>query len=92
MCEALRELMKEDLDAARAIGKGQVVGKRHYYFNNQMAIDYNENGTVAFIEFLGGIDGKIQPVIYGKCVFGTKADYWSTLGIGAEGYYSASLV
>lgn len=147
-------------DVETAIGKGQVAGKRHYYFNNEMAIDYNENGTVAFIEFLGGIDGKIQPVIYGKCVFGTKADelyevlskknngdivddengyaysflnisvgiyrpsilenvqemimeaekdgmpmkiediqyerkkadYWSTLGIGVEGYYSASLV
>lgn len=61
-------------DVETAIGKGQITGKRHYYFDNEMAIDYNENGTVAFIEFLGGIDGNIQPVIYGKRVFETKAD------------------
>ena len=40
-----------------AIGKGQSMGKRYYYFNSDMAIDYDENKTIQFIEFLGGIDG-----------------------------------
>lgn len=147
-------------DVEMAIGKGQFIGKRHYYFDNEMVIDYNANGRFEFIEFLGGIDGNLQPVIYGKYVFQTKADelydvlskknngnivdnengyayrflnisvgiyrssipenvqemimeaekdgvpmkiediqyerkkadYWNTLGIGAEGYYSDSLV
>lgn len=65
----------EDQSAVEnAIGKGQLVGKRYYYYNAEMAIDYNDNKTVEFIEFLGGIDGKIQPSIYGKYAFKTKAD------------------
>ena len=57
-----------------AIGKGQLVGNRYYYYNTEMAIDYNDNKVIEFIEFLGGIDGKIQPTIYGEYVFKTKAD------------------
>ena len=57
-----------------AIGKGQLVGKRHYYYDNDMAIDYSENKTVEFIEFLGGIDGSVHPVIYGISAFDTLAD------------------
>lgn len=37
-----------------AIGKGQLVGTRYYYYDNDMAIDYSDNNTVEFIEFLGG--------------------------------------
>ena len=57
----------------RVIGKSICVGKRHYYFNDEMAIDYRNN-KVEFIEFLGGHDGKLQPKIYGRNVFKTKAD------------------
>ena len=57
-----------------AIGKGQLVGKRYYYYDNEMAIDYSENKTVKFIEFLGGIDGSVHPVIYGVSAFDTPAD------------------
>lgn len=57
-----------------AIGKGQLVRKRYYYFENDMAIDYDSNKTVKFIEFLGGIDGSVHPVIYGVSVFDTLAD------------------
>ena len=32
-----------------AIGKGILVGKRYYYFNDEMAIDYNDN-KVEFME------------------------------------------
>ncbi len=57
-----------------AIGKGQFVGKRYYYYDNEMAIDYSNDKTVEFIEFLGGIDGSLHPVIYGVSAFDTLAD------------------
>ena len=57
-----------------AIGKGRLVGKRYYYYGSEMAIDYSENNTVKFIEFLGGIDGSLHPVIYGVSAFDTLAD------------------
>ena len=60
----------------RAIGKGQYepVRNRYYYYGTEMAIDYSENNTVEFIEFLGGIDGSVHPVIYGVSAFDTPAD------------------
>ena len=59
-----------------AIGKGQFVRirNRYYYYGNEMAIDYSENKTVDFIEFLGGIDGSVHPVIYGVSAFDALAD------------------
>ena len=62
-----------------AIGKGQLVGKRYYYYNTEMAIDYSENKTVEFIEFLGGIDGSVHPVIYGVSAFDALADELANL-------------
>lgn len=55
------------------IGAGQVVRTRHYYFHNEMAIDYKDD-KVVFIEFLGGIDGMLKPTIYGISVFETLAN------------------
>lgn len=57
-----------------AIGKGQLIGKRHYYFNNEMAIDYSQSRTVEFIEFLGGMEGALRPVIYNVSVFDVDSD------------------
>jgi len=57
-----------------AIGVGQLIGKRYYHYNNELAIDYNENGTVEFIEFLGGVEGSLQPTIYGVSAFGSDAE------------------
>ena len=57
-----------------AIGKGQPVRNRYYYYGNEIAIDYSENKTVEFIEFLGGIDGSVHPVIYGVSAFDAPAD------------------
>lgn len=57
-----------------AIGAGQLIGKRYYYYNNELAIDYNGNGTVEFIEFLGGSEGYLQPIICGVSAFGTDAE------------------
>ena len=55
------------------IGAGQKIGNRYYYCNGEAAIDYNEN-KVEFIEFLGGIDGVYQPMLYGVSVFDTQAE------------------
>jgi hypothetical protein len=56
-----------------AIGNGQRIGDRYYYFNHEMAIDYNDN-KVEFIEFLGGLDGMLKPTIYGISAFETQAN------------------
>ena len=55
-----------------ALGAGEEIGNRYYYFNNEMAIDYQEN-KVNFIEFLSGVDGKLKPAIYGVSVFDVDA-------------------
>ena len=55
-----------------AFGKGQPIGNRCYYFNNEMAIEYVEH-KVSFVEFLGGVDGKLKPVIYGISAFDIDA-------------------
>ncbi len=57
-----------------AIGKGQLTGTRYYYYGSEMAIDYDDSKRVEFIEFLGGIDGSLRPVIYGVSAFDTDAD------------------
>lgn len=55
------------------IGKGTGIGSRSYYFNNEVAIDYN-NGKVNFIEFLSGSDGELRPTVYGVSAFDVNAD------------------
>lgn len=57
----------------RVLGEGELAGARYYYFNSEMAIDYREN-KVDFIEFLGGIDGTLKPVIYEISAFESHAD------------------
>lgn len=57
-----------------AIGKGEYAGERYYYYDSNMAIDYNDDETVEFIEFLGGIDGSLHPMIYGVSAFDVSAD------------------
>ena len=56
-----------------AIGKGQIVGTRCYYFNSEMAIDFSDH-KVEFIEFLCGVDGMLKPTIYGISAFETQAN------------------
>lgn len=55
---------------------GEPYGTREdslYYYNNELRIDFIAD-SVEFIEFLGGIDGELQPVIYGVPAFQTNAD------------------
>lgn len=55
------------------IGKGQAVGTRYYYFNNEVAVDYCDD-KVEFIEFLSGIDGEIKPIVYEASAFEMSAN------------------
>lgn len=56
-----------------ALGAGEAIGDRCYYFNTELAIDYRE-GKVDFIEFLGGIEGRLKPVVYGVSAFDADAE------------------
>lgn len=56
-----------------AIGKGQCMGGRCYYFGDEMAIDYRDH-QVEFIEFLCGAEGVMKPVIYGISAFEARAN------------------
>ena len=47
---------------------------RHYYFDSELGLDFDESGLLEFIEFLGGIDGNLRPYLYGASAFETSAD------------------
>ena len=56
------------------LGEPSSKGKNALYFcNNELRFDFN-NGGVEFIEFLGGINGELQPTVYGVSAFKTDAD------------------
>jgi len=56
------------------IGPGQPAGTRVYYLHGELAIDYNADHRMEFIEFLGGIDGKLCPVLDGISIFDADAE------------------
>ena len=45
---------------------------RHYYFDSELALDFDQNDCLEFIEFLGGHYGKLKPYIYDISVFDAK--------------------
>lgn len=52
----------------------------YFCFNDELRIDFDENDHVEFIEFLAGIEGNIQPVIYGVRAFSVLSyDLYTTL-------------
>lgn len=61
-------------DVERLIGVSYEEDNKCYYYDNDMSIHYNANKEVEFIEFLGGIDGKLHPTIYGVSAFEILAD------------------
>ena len=56
------------------LGEPQIVRNSFYYYANELRFDFDESGCVEFIEFLGGIDGRLKPQIYGISVFDTVFD------------------
>ena len=47
---------------------------RGYYFNGELALDFDGADKLEFIEFLGGAGGGLSPELYGVPVFETDAD------------------
>ena len=64
-----KEKIVEKLGAPQSIQEGN-----YYYFNNELRVDFDQQGRATFIEFLAGVDGNIQPQIYGVAAFQTEAD------------------
>lgn len=60
--------------AEQVLGRGTRVRGRHCYFGSELAIDCDADNRVCFIEFLGGVDGKLKPVIYGVSAFDVDAE------------------
>ena len=61
-----------------------------YYFNNELRFDFDDDGKVEFIEFLGGIDGELQPIIYDVPAFQSKADILYNI-LRSVGVYRSSI-
>lgn len=68
------KLGADENDVKAALGEPYSVWKNSlYYFKNELRFDFGKDGA-EFIEFLGGIDGELQPTIYGVPAFQTGAD------------------
>jgi hypothetical protein len=63
---------KEEIQAI--LGTPSIIRNSFYYYQNELRIDFDENGCAEFIEFLGGIDGNLKPHIYGINIFETLHD------------------
>ena len=44
-----------------------------YYAENELRLDFDQSDRLEFIEFLGGLEGRLQPIIYGLPAFQTGA-------------------
>jgi len=51
------------------LGNGERVEHSAYYDDSELRFDYDSAERVEFIEFLGGVDGKVQPTMEGRPVF-----------------------
>ena len=52
----------------------EVRGKRACYRGGELALDFDADDRLEFIEFLGGVEGKLRPELYGQDVFAADAD------------------
>ena len=67
------------------LGAGTVSGSRSFYFDSELRIDYDENGRVEFVEFLGGACGKLKPEIFGVSAFDAEVNQLYKLLAGENG-------
>lgn len=56
------------------LGKPSVMESSYYYFDNEIRFDFDRDNKLEFIELLGGLDGALQPEIYGINPFTESAD------------------
>lgn len=68
--------LESTADELKAVlGEPELVHKNSmYYFGSELRFDLDADGKTEFIEFLGGADGDLQPIIYGAPAFKTPAD------------------
>lgn len=69
------KLGASEKDVRAVMGEPSSKGENSLYFcENELRFDFDKNGGVEFMEFLGGIDGELQPIVYGVSAFQTDAD------------------
>ena len=57
------------------LGPAETVRKnRWYYLKSELSVSFDPTDQVEFIEFLAGLEGRLQPTIYGLPAFRTGAD------------------
>lgn len=73
--EQLLPLSASKEQAEALLGPAEVIhGSRWYYAENELRLDFDKTGRLEFIELLGGLEGRLQPTIYGLPAFQTGAD------------------
>ena len=73
--EQLLPLSASKEQAEALLGPAETVrGNRWYYLKSELRLDFDETGRLEFLEFLGGLEGQLQPTIYGLPAFQTGAD------------------
>lgn len=53
--------------------------KRYYYYNSELVIEFGSDDKVDLIEFIGGLEGELQPVIWEMPVFESQASEVTSL-------------
>ena len=62
-------------EVEKTLGEPEAVhNSRCYYFDSELALDFDKAGGLEFIEFLGGPDSALRPGLYGQDVFAADAD------------------
>lgn len=64
---------KIDVEAKLGIPQ-EVYENSYYYFQSNLRFDFSRNDELECIEFLGGIMGNVQPIIFGVQAFQIDAD------------------
>ena len=72
--DALLPLSASKAQVEALLGPAETVRRnRWYYLKSDLRLDFDPSGKVEFIEFLGGLEGTLQPTIYGLPAFQTGA-------------------
>jgi len=68
--DKILELNMTSAEAEEILGAPQLMrDNQWYYCNSELRIDFDADGLVEFIEFIGGKNGAIQPVVYELAAF-----------------------
>lgn len=68
-------LGEKKIDVEAKLGPPQAIHKHsYYYFESELRFDFSPKGELECIEFLGGMQGKIQPIIFDVQAFQKEAN------------------